>query len=141
MCEPPESGKVFTGDNEESGGQIFSLKTIPWLPSSPSVGTNSERRSRWSQPLASQSSALHDEAVNRHSILLSFIRHSRVIRGSPCKNEQEHEHEYEFVPCIRLRSWLKTKISVDIFQRIPLKGHFTLSAIALAKADSGPPRE
>ena len=28
MCEPPESGKVFTGDNEESGGQIFSLKTI-----------------------------------------------------------------------------------------------------------------
>jgi len=38
-----------------------------------------------------------------------FIRHFRVIRGSPCKNEQEHEHEYEFVPCIRLHSLLKNK--------------------------------
>ena len=30
--------------------KIFGLKTIPWLPSFPSVGTNSERRFRWSQP-------------------------------------------------------------------------------------------
>jgi len=85
MCEPPES-TVFTGDNEGSRGQIFSLKTIPWLPSFPFVGTNSERRSRWSQPLVSQSSALHDEAINGRSIFLSFIRRSRVIRGSPYKN-------------------------------------------------------
>jgi hypothetical protein len=47
----------------------------------------------------------------------------------------------EFVSCVRLHSWLKTKISVDTFQRILLKGQSTLSAVALAKADSGPPKE
>src|SRR6266550_4157392 len=102
MCEPPES-TVFTGDNEGSGGQIFSLKTIPWLPSFPFVGTNSERRSRWvPTPLCPRAPL----SMTRRSIAVQFfIRHSRVIRGSPCKNEQEHEHEYEFVPCIRVHSW------------------------------------
>jgi hypothetical protein len=37
---------LFTEGNEENEGQIFSLKTIPWLPSFPSVGPNSEGRSR-----------------------------------------------------------------------------------------------
>src|SRR5207302_10466638 len=108
MCEPPES-TVFTGDNEESGGQIFSLKTIPWLSSFLFVGTNSERRSRWSQPLVSQSSALHDEAI----MAVQFFCHSFVIPVSSAvlriKTERAHEQQYEFVPCIRLRSWLKNK--------------------------------
>src|SRR5205823_11867761 len=86
----------------------------------------------------------------------------RVIHGSftgrpvsPLRDEAalrrplfEHEHEYEFGRRLELhRNYScpfvvkKSKISVDIFQRIPLKGQFTLSAIALAKADSGPPRE
>jgi len=49
-------------------------------------------------------------SITKRSIAVQFfIRHFRVIRGSPCKNEQEHEHEYEFVPCIRLHSLLKNK--------------------------------
>jgi hypothetical protein len=43
--------------------------------------------------------------------------------------------------CIRVHSWLKSKNSIDTFQRIPLKGESTLSAIALAKADSGTSEE
>jgi hypothetical protein len=65
----------FTGGNEDNEGQIFSLKTIPWLPSFPSVGLNPEGRSRW---FASQSFALHDEAINCRSSLLSFFRHPRI---------------------------------------------------------------
>jgi hypothetical protein len=73
--------------------------------------------------------------MTKRSIAVQFFRHSFVIPVSSAvlrvKNEQTHEQEYKFVPCIRLHLWLKTKISVDIFQRIPLKGQFT----------SGPPRE
>jgi hypothetical protein len=81
--------------------------------------------------MASQSSALHDQAINCRSTLLSFIRHSSLpaVAGHSC-----------FVicsslVCIRAHWWLaetpKSKNSVDTFQRIPLKGQFT----------SGPPRE
>ena len=77
-------------------------------------------------------------SMTKRSMALQFFCHSFVISLSSVssavlrvKNEQEHEQEYEFMACIRVHSWLKTKISVDIFQRIPLEGEFT----------SGPPRE
>jgi hypothetical protein len=39
--------------------------------------------------------------------------------------------------CIRVHLCLKTKIIVDKVQHIPVEGQFTLSAVALAKADPG----
>src|SRR5438477_10793892 len=108
MCEPPES-TVFTGDNEGSGGQIFSLKTIPWLPSFPFVGTNSERRSRWSNPWCRRAPL----SMTKRSMAVQFFCHSFAVPVSSAvlriKTERAHEQQYEFVPCIRLRSWLKNK--------------------------------
>src|SRR5437667_5532844 len=125
-----DSGRVFTGDIEESGGQIFSPKTIPWLPSFPLLARIRRGALDGPNPLASHSSAPHDEAVNRRSILLSFVIpvSSAVLR---VRNEQAHEQEIRVCAGYSSPFVVKTKISVDIFQRIPLKGQFT----------SGPPRE
>src|SRR6266550_9031463 len=115
MCEPPES-TVFTGDNEESGGQIFSLKTIPWLPSFPSVGTNSERRSRW---VTTPGCRRDPPSMTKRSLAVQFFCHSFAIPVSSAvlriKTEQAHEQEYEFALCIRVHSWLKQKLVLTYF--------------------------
>src|SRR6266513_4045534 len=99
MCEPPESRKgsyrrqlrKLSRAGEESGGQNFRPPNDPlatfvsfcWheFGEALSMGPNPP----WC-PRALLSMTKRSIAVQ------FFIRHSRVIRGSPCQNEQEHEH-------------------------------------------------
>ena len=143
MCEPPESRKgsyrrqlrKLSRAGEESGGQNFRPQNDPlatfvsfcWHEFGEALSMVPTPWRRRAPP-----------SMTKRSMALQFFCHSFVISLSSVssavlrvKNEQEHEQEYEFMACIRVHSWLKTKISVDIFQRIPLEGEFT----------SGPPRE
>jgi hypothetical protein len=78
----------FTEGNEENEGRIFSLKRISWLPFVSFCSTESAGALLMApSTLASQSSALHDQAINCRSTLLSFFVVPvyppwRVIRAS-----------------------------------------------------------
>jgi hypothetical protein len=68
--------RFFTEGNEENEGQIFSLKKN-LLATFVSFCRTESRGALWMAPstMASQSSALHDQAINCRSTLLSFILH------------------------------------------------------------------
>jgi hypothetical protein len=90
--------RFFTEGNEENEGRIFSLKRISWLPFVSFCSTESGGALLMApSTLASQSSALHDQAINCRSALC----HSFVVPVYPpwrviCSS----------LVCIRVHSWL-----------------------------------
>src|SRR5205823_9980344 len=108
ICEPPES-TVFTGDNEGAEVKFSASKRSPGYLRFLLLARI--RRGALDGPNPWCRRALL--SMTKRSMAVQFFCHSFAVPVSSAvlriKTERAHEQQYEFVPCIRLRSWLKNK--------------------------------